>query len=367
MRFFTFLTLSLLILTGCKTNVYLNVQEPPAVFIPKDVKAVGVVNRTLTEGKNAILDKIESGLSLEGPELDYVGSTEAVQSCFDELTRNPRFEKISILEELKLASPGMDVFPAPLSWAEVEQLCIENDVQVLFVLEMFDTDSKISYSQQTKQVNNPLGGSIPVIEHTATMRTRLKTGWRIYDPATKTIRDEFYVSDVIVNTGRGINPVKAASTIINRKEAVKQVSRNVGRMYANRMEFVVFRVHRKFYNKGSRNLKIGKRKALVGDWDGASEFWEKDMDSPKRKIAGRAHYNMAIYNEINGDVYKAYELANKAYTEYGITYARDYAQILNNRIRRIEQIKALQNLDNQSDENNDEEGNSPEESNGGGQ
>lgn len=339
------LSFFILILVGCKTNVRMNVQEPPAVFLPQEYKSAGVINRTLTQGKAGILDKIEAGLTLEGPELDYIGSTDAVKSCFDELTRNPRFEQVKLMDELQLQTPGMGVFPAQLDWAVVEQLCIDGDVQVLFVLEMYDTDTKLSYSQQTKQVNNPLGGSIPVIEHTATSRTNLKTGWRIYDPGTKTVLDQFYVSDWITNTGRGINPIKAAATLVNRKEQVKQVSKNVGRMYANRVEYVVFRVSREFYNKGSRNLKIAKRKALIGDWDGAAEYWKKDLDSPKRKIAGRATFNMAVYNEINGNVQEAYDLANKAYADYGITYARNYANILNQRVLRIERNKALEEND----------------------
>ena len=349
MKFLTLLFIPLLLI-GCKTNLSLNVQEPPAVFLPKSYVSAGVINRTLTSGTQRILDKIESGLTLEGPELDYVGSTDAVQSCFDELTRNPRFQKVLLLDEMQLQTPGMDVFPAHLDWSEVEQICIDNDVQVLFVLEMFDTDTKVTYSQQTRQVNNPLGGTVPVIEHTATSRTNLKTGWRIYDPGTKTILDQFYVSDFITNTGTGINPMKAASTLINRKEAVKQVSKNVGRMYANRVEYVVFRVRRDFYNKGSRNLKIGRRKALIGDWDGAAEYWEKDLTHRKRKVAGRATYNMAVYAEINGDVEKAYELANKAYTEFGITYARNYAAILNQRLQRIARNKMFEEQDNNGEE-----------------
>ena len=349
MKYLALILISFFIL-GCKTDLFLNVQEPPAVFLPKDYVSAGVVNRTLTSGTQGILDKIEAGLSLEGPELDYVGSTDAVESCYDELTRNPRFQKVLLLDEMQLQTPGLDVFPAQLDWSEVERICIENDVQVLFVLEMFDTDTKVTYSQQTRQVNNPLGGTIPVLEHTATSRTNLKTGWRIYDPATKTVLDQFYVSDWITSTGTGINPAKAAAVLMNRKEAVKQVSKSVGRMYANRVEYVLLRVRRDFYNKGSRNLKTGRRKALIGDWDGAAEYWEKDLTHRKRKVAGRATYNMAVYAEINGDVENAYELANKAYTEFGITYARNYAAILNQRLQRIARNKMFEEQDNNGEE-----------------
>ncbi len=56
------------------------------------------------------------------------------------------------------------------------------------------------------------------------MITLVKTGWRIYDPASKNILDEFAVAQDIVYKGRGINPVVAANALIGRKEAVKEVA-----------------------------------------------------------------------------------------------------------------------------------------------
>ena len=81
---------------------------------------------------------------------------------------------------------------------------------------------------------------------------------------------------------------------------------------------------------------MAKRRSEVGDWDGAAELWLEDTKSPKRKVAGRACYNMGIHAEINGDIYKAYEWAKKAYSDYKIKEGLTYSNILRKRIRRIE-------------------------------
>jgi hypothetical protein len=171
------------------------------------------------------------------------------------------------------------------------------------------------------------------------------TGWRIYDPKNKIIRDEFFVRDRIRNTGSGINPAKAASVLMNRGQAVQQISTQVGRFYAGRVREQFFRVSRTYFNKGSRNLKLGHRRGLVGDWNGAADAWREDTNSSKRKVAGRACHNMAIDAEINGDIHSARDWAQKAYTDYNNKSSRDYARILNNRVLRWEEAQRLKEID----------------------
>lgn len=263
-----------------------------------------------------------------------------MQGAFDQMTTNQRFEYLTILDSMTVMNGGIDVFPAPLDWAEVDELCLKNDVQFLIVLEVYDTDTKINYSMGTTTKNTPLG-SVEVPVHNAAMTTHIKTGWRIYDPRNKLILDEFYISDQLISRSSGINPAAAAATLLNRGQAVKQISTQVGRFYAGRVQPQQFRVWRNYFNKGSNNLRIAKRRSEVGDWDGAAEMWRKDLDSPKRKVAGRATYNMAIYNEINGNLELALEMAQKSYSDYRIKEGQIYANILRDRILRREREKAL--------------------------
>ncbi|MEX1003404.1 MAG: DUF6340 family protein [Crocinitomicaceae bacterium] len=324
-----------LFILSCKDRVYLTVAEPPAVYLEEEYEAAGVINRTYSSGASKVVDVIDNALTFEG-NLDHEGSKAAVQGAFDELSVNPRFKRVVLLDSMTVKNGGMDVFPAQLTWDEVEQICRDNNVQVLFVLEVFDTDTKINYSTQTVNQNTPLG-TVPLLRHTATMNTRIKTGWRIYDPANKWLRDEFWLSDRLRTTGSGINPAKAASTLMRRGQAVRQISNQVGRFYAGRVMNQYFRVWRNYFDGGSKTLRIAGRRAEVNNWDGAAELWLRETENPKRKIAGRACHNMAIYAEIQGDIYGAVEWAQKAYADYRIKESEDYARILRDRVRRWEQ------------------------------
>jgi hypothetical protein len=119
--------------------------------------------------------------------------------------------------------------------------------------------------------------------------------------------------------------------LINRKEAIIEVSNKAGHGYAFRLIPFELRVMRDYFVKGTNNFKIARRKAQVGKWNEAGQLWEKETANPEMKIAGRACYNMAIINEINGNVDTALGWAQKAYEDYNIRLALEYTRILENR------------------------------------
>lgn len=334
-----FLFLSLLV-TSCATNMLtMSVTEPAPVTVPASINKVVVINRSMPSKKTKNLDKFEKILSAEGKNLDKDGAQEAVQALYDELGMHDRFTEVKLADPVQTDNPGFGVFPASMSWEKVNKICREHNVDALFVLSFYDTDAKIDYKAVPVEVNTALGIDVPAVEHQATVVTKIKTGWRIYDPANKIILDEFIVHEQVVSSGRGINPMKAIQAVMGRRQQVLEVSKIIGQNYASRIFPYRIRVSREYYVRGTNNFKIAKRRARTGDWDGAAELWEREVDNPKRKAAGRACYNMAIINEINGNLEAAVDWASKAYTDYRIKKALDYLNILKYRIARNEQLR----------------------------
>jgi len=322
--------LAAIFITSCKTElVYMSVMTPAPVTISPVIKKAGIINRSQASEETKNIDAVEQALTLEGPKLDKEGAEASIAGLTDELNNNNRFTKVTAIKT-DLRTTGAGVFPAPLTWDIVDKICKENDVEILFSLEFFDTDTKITYETRKTTVRTPLG-NIPGIEHQANMQTFVKTGWRIYDPAGRIIVDEYPYTEELTFSGRGINPVAAAAALIGRKDAVMQASTNAGHAYALRIIPTWIRVSRDYYVKGSDNFKIAKRKAQTGKWDEAAKLWEMETGNPKPKIAGRACYNMAIINEINGDLDAAIKWAQKAYEDYGNKLALRYVRILENR------------------------------------
>jgi hypothetical protein len=325
---------------SCKTNqLYLNVVEPAPVQVPSSVKSIGIINRYLPTDETKVIDAIDRTLSLEGKNLDKDGAAECIKGLAGELSSNVRFSSVSLIDDIKFKTPGGQNFPAPLKWEIVEMICNEKNTDALFALEKYDTDTKINYSSHKTDIKTPLG-SIPGLEHQVDMETMVETGWRIYYPSTRSILDEYAYAESIVFSGSGINPLAAGAALIGRKDAVNQVSNKAGREYAMRILPYQIRVSRDYYVKGSNNFTIAKRRAQLGKWDEAGELWEKETSNRKGKVAGRACYNMAILNEINGDLDSALGWAQKAYEDYNNKLALDYTRILENRKYKSDVINA---------------------------
>jgi hypothetical protein len=331
MKKYSVILLVAIAMVSCKTEqLYLNVMEPAPVTIPPYIKSVGIINRSMPTDETKALDAIDKVLSLEGKNLDKDGAWESIKGLSEELINNSRFNEVKTLSEIDFRTPRLTVFPTPLSWAIVDQICKETGTDALFSLEKYDTDTHINYSSRKVDIKTPIG-SIPGIEHQADMETIVKTGWRIYDAPGKMILDEYIYGESIVSSGKGINPLQAAGALIGRKDAVNKVSNKAGHGYALRILPYKIRVGRDYFVKGTDNFKIARRKAQVGKWNEAGELWKKETENPKMKIAGRASYNMAIINEINGELDSALQWAQKAWEDYKIKQALDYVRILENR------------------------------------
>ncbi len=312
--------------------------EPAPVSIASDVQRIGIINRSLPSEGHKTIDQIDKILSIEGKNLDKHGAEAAVTALRDELRADNRFEKIIVLDSTPKLQKGLGVLPSTLSWDQVEELCATYDVDAIFSLAFYDTDTKVDFKQTTIQYPNSLGIKIPIPGHKVTLKTRIKNGWRIYDPQSKRVLDEYFYNENVVAIGQGINPIEAVKTIINRKEAVVERSKNTGYAYAQRLIPYKRRVTRNYYVRGTDNFVVGKRKAQTGDWQGAANLWEQELSNSDEKIAGRACYNMAIISEINGNLNKAVDWASKSYSDYGNRDALRYLNILKYRRARNQEL-----------------------------
>lgn len=324
------LAIAVIFLYSCSATNHLTMgaTEPATVVISPDIKVIGLINRSVPSEANEKADQIDRILSIEGKQLDQDGSNAALLALKDALLEQGIAEEVKILPPDQLINKGLGIFPASLDWNTVETLCRDHQVDAIFSLSFYDTDTQIDYRATTMLLPNNLGVKVAVPAHELTLHTFIKNGWRIYDPVSKTIADELLCQDQVVSVGKGINPIKAYEAIAGRKEAVLQYSQNMGANYSRRLLPSYKRISRDYYVRGTHNFVVAKRRAQTGDWQGAAHLWEQEIDNSNPKIAGRAHYNMAIINEINGDFDAAIDWASKAYVDYNNKIALRYLDAL---------------------------------------
>ncbi|MBI3519334.1 MAG: hypothetical protein HY062_08250 [Bacteroidetes bacterium] len=331
------LLLIVVTLTSCKTNlVYINVINPAPVTISNATKNVGIVSRTTPSPDNKTLNTIHQNVNGESLKLIQDATAEAIRGLNDALTQNKRFDIIKPITDVQLTTPVTGTFPSPLSWTEVEKICKDHGVDVLFVMEVFDTELKVVPINAPNKIDNITDVINTVANAQVNITTTVKTGWRIYDPQKKYIIDEHPLADNLTIVANASTVINTTEALLGRKEAIKQDANKLGHVYADRIIPYWIKVTRDYYVKGNYDFKVATRKARTGNWSGAGELWLKQTESRKRKIAGRACYNMAILGEINGDLDTAISWAQKAYENYNNKLALQYVNILKNR-RKINQ------------------------------
>lgn len=324
--------LVIIVFTSCKTNlVYINVINPAPVTISNQTKNVGIVNRTTPTDDNKALNTIHQNVNAESIKLIKEASTEAIRGLDDALTQNKRFEIVKPITDVELKTPVTGSFPSPLSWTEVEKICNNNGVDVLFVMEIFDTELKVIPINTPTKIENITDVINTVTQAQVNITTTVKMGWRIYDPIKKYIIDEHPMYDNLIVTANAATIINTTEALLGRKEAIKQDANRLGHIYADRIIPYWIKVTRDYYIKGNYDFKVATRKARTGNWVGAGELWLKHTENKKRKIAGRACYNMAILGEINGDLDAAITWAQKAYENYNNKLALRYVNVLKNR------------------------------------
>lgn len=325
---------------GCSAtnSVTMSVQEPAVVSMPGAMKKVGIIDRSVSESRRGVIGRIDQVFTLDGPEMNRRGAVAGVNGLLEELMKNDRFSVVKNLEIEQMENSAYGALPAPLPWEDIDEICEDHNLDGLFLLEYYDTDTAIDYTAERVTIE-AFGLGIPALEHHATVQTDITTGWRIYDNTSRSIIDEFVITESIYTTGRGINPAEAVKAVTGRTEAIQDMSGHIGRDYGRSILPYWTRVRRDYYVRGSDNLKLAKRRAQTGNWDGAAELWLNETENAKPKIAGRAFYNMAIINEIDGDLDEAIEWARLAYENFGDKRALRYLRILEDRKMSMEVLR----------------------------
>jgi hypothetical protein len=281
---------------------------------------------------------IEGILTGEGLEADKEAGIQCLSGLKDALLKTPRYVVVEP-PGLDLRGTGTGTWPSPLAWAEIERICKSNNADALIVLEVFDSNSGISYSTSNRKVKSREGVETVVIDHHARLRMTVTSGWRIYDYQQRRVVDQFRGDSWLEFTGTGPSPEVATLNLPPRREALRRTGFHAGYQYGYRIAPQWINVRREYYAKGSPSLERAGRMARSGNWSGAAETWETFSASRDKKIGSRSSYNMAVACEVKGDLDGALWWARKSYQDWGNKKALQYSRVLERRIHEQDRVE----------------------------
>ena len=316
---------------GCSpmSNLSINVLEPGAITVDKSIHSIALIDRAAPDNK--VVNVIEGVLTGEGLSEDKQDRKELLAGLNQNLIQSPRFTAKLTSVEWKGSGSG-NVFPAALSWKEVEKVCHEYSVDALLSLETFDSDCITQTASKNVEKTDKDGKKTTVQEFYADQTVYIKYGLRLYNYKNKTIEDQYATTQTMQWHTKGTTVQDALNSMINKRMACRQTCEQAGYAYGHRISPTWVSVRRAYYRKGNEAMAKAGRKAAVGDWDAANEIWKNNLHNAKLKIAGRAAYNLAVVNEVRGDLQAAKTWAMRSYSDFNNKKARYYSNILDNRI-----------------------------------
>lgn len=321
---------------GCMRSVQLNILQPAAITLPSEINKMVLINRYKPEKGQGIWNVLEGAITGEWIGTDKRGTEASLIGLQTAANQSPRFSLVRGTEEVR--GSGLGTFPAPLLAQEVQGLCDRYTGQALVTIEAFDSDGIVERGTYEKEVTGRNGEKSKVLTHTVRNKIRVTVGWRLYHRDGHLL-DEFMMVEEVVFNGEGSTPTQADANLPSRERMVQQIGNVTGDKYWHRISPMYVWVSRSYYSKGNDGLKEGKRRVQVNDWEMAEKMWNAGLNDPKMKKAGRCAYNLALAQEMKGDLDGAIEWTKKAYAQYRNNAALDYQRILQQRVFDLQRLE----------------------------
>ncbi len=331
------LVLIILFFVSCSTStVPLEILVPAEINITKEIKHIGIVNRTIPERRRKVINFLEGFVSGEQIFADREGADNCINGLASKLNDSPRFTSVIIRGE-RLRGTGTRRFARQLSWNTVRRICNKYRVDALIVLETFDSNISVDVERRLINKKIKIKGTdkkkkVKVPRYYADLYLDVNSGWRIYDPSSKSVVDMNSFLDRKSWSSYGKTERKALYGLPTKREAINVSGYNSGIQYGMRISPTWINVYRDFYVKGDPGLEEAKRYVKANDWKGATQIWRSLLKHDDPKIAGRAAYNLAFAAELKGKFKKAYSWAKMSYTKFGNRKALTYMRKLENRM-----------------------------------
>lgn len=330
-----------LVLSSCMKTHRFKVFQPAEIATPKELKKLGILNRTTPNEAQNTNSKIDEILSLEGLNLDQKGAESAISSVANLLNKKNQRRSIesayvigdSLISNQKSIIPE----PLPLDWETIHRICLDHNLDGLLVLEYYDTHSTFTQTSAPTTVNVPGVGSVPTTRYYVDVETEIDAYWRIYDHLNQNLIDDIRQTRRVSTKSQGISFLAALNSIKDREQNVIKRSSQMGQFAATKLEPHQRTLSRKYYARGSDELKKASRSVETFDYEKAISIWEKELTAPDTDIRSKNLFNLALTQEIHENLGQALEYANESYALSGNKKAKRYALMLRKKIKEEEE------------------------------
>lgn len=277
----------------------IEVYKPAELTLPVEMKKIAILARNLKFENDTLRNYQKRNRKLIKDKVLFNSDSLVINTCLDSLAAKllsqNRFDSIMIVpagimperrvEEIRLANKD---------WYENNAEHTRADG--LIILDMFSC----FYSSNDDGNYSPLA---------TVVTTNI---WSVYDAKKQKVVDRYAQIDTLYWDGTDDSGKFKKNLIPEKNAAIPLAAGIVGENYSKRILPGWSLVYRDIMTCKKPDLKKAAELASKNKWDEAAGVWEKYVESKNSRNRIIALYNLAISNEMSGNVEKALELTAKA-------------------------------------------------------
>ena len=318
--------------------IVVDVVDPPSLPLPIEVTGISLNNRLA----DSVISFKGTDLMLSGAsakEISSISSLKVMNGIEEVFELGERFYVAGKLQESTVYN-GSGELPERIPEQSVREICSNQESEVLLSLESLWYDTDVSYDSflasepkdQNKIWSNTVTYDMRKVEYfNGILSVKIKLGWRLYEPSSGSVMYEGYQEDSVYYEVQGRSIEEAEKKLPSTLNVVEKAGFLTGVKISEQLSPSLNTVERFFYKNGNKDFKDAYQLVKFRRWDDAAQIWEPYLASNHKASKAMACYNMALVNEMDGNLEEAIDLLKTAGELAPWEEIQEYKKVLNNR------------------------------------
>ena len=296
------LIIGILLLSSCSSMLYttIDVLRPAAVSFEPHAQNILLVNNTVPQPdyyghKNELYNQSTKYVKVNTDSLPLF----TLSMLSEKLSETNFFDNVDLV--LNSVNSDSDFFAIKkLPVETVRNLCNRYDADVILSLDRLKVNDVVG-----EVLYNDIGYYVALI-------ARYETQWSVSYPL-KDSKESYIFHDTIYWEGENKNRQKAFLALPNRADALVDGALYAGENTLKRLMPFWEQSDRYFFTSNKAEMKQGMDSIYARNWSEAIKIWERAYAFAKNSYKGQLAHNLAVANELNGNLEKSLIYAQQAY------------------------------------------------------
>jgi len=180
-----------------------------------------------------------------------------------------------------------------ISWYFLEQIAKKGDADIFIILDSLNM--QMNNEEYTDHYSYP-------VEYYKYRELRISAFWSVYDLIEKKRLDKYNYADTLYWEEVGYMKAEVDKNMPGVEQCIREASYFAASDYAKRV-FPGWQTELRYYFiTGNTDFKIAAELVKNNKWEEASAIWEKYTKDIDKEIASRACFNLALANEMSGNI-----------------------------------------------------------------